>query len=368
MTPTTRAMSSVYLEWAKLHSAASYNLATSGIMGYPISELPVNFADLEINGPDVYGYKPLLERLAHKCRVKSENVVHATGTSGANFLAMATILSPGDDVLIEEPTYGLLLEVASNQGANILRFQRKQENGFQIDTNEVRAKITPKTRLIVLTNMHNPTGSLTSEATLAELGEMAASVGARVLVDEVYLDMVPEQILGWPARSSFLLGDNFVVTNSLTKAYGLSGFRCGWVLAAPALARRMWQLSDLIIGSAVHPADMLSVVALDNLPKIMERTRTILDANRLALNSFLDSRSDLEVFRPIAGTVVFPRLKTGPVDEFCTLLREKYEAGVVPGKFFEMPTHFRIGIGGDIAMTAEALNRLGQALDEFAAR
>ena len=133
-------MSSVYLEWAKLESAARYNLATSGMMSYPLAGLPVSIADLEINGPTLYGYEPLQERLARKCGVAPENVVAATGTSGANFLAMAAVVEPGDDVLVEWPAYGILLEVASHLGANILRFERRFEDGFQIDPDQVRAK------------------------------------------------------------------------------------------------------------------------------------------------------------------------------------------------------------------------------------
>jgi len=362
-----RAMSSVYLEWAKLESAARYNLATSGMMSYPLAGLPVSIADLEINGPTLYGYEPLQERLARKCGVAPENVVAATGTSGANFLAMAAVVEPGDDVLVEWPAYGILLEVASHLGANILRFERRFEDGFQIDPDQVRAKITAKTRLIVLTNLHNPSGAYTSEETLRELGAIAATVGARVLVDEVYLDMVPEKLLGWPARSSFHLGDNFLVTNSLTKAYGLSGIRCGWILADAELARRIWRLSDLVYGTPVHVGELLSAIALDNLPRIHERARRLLAVNRIALDKFLDSRSGLEVLRPIGGTVIFPRLGTGSVEKFSALLREKYETSVVPGRYFEMADHFRVGIGGDGAMTAEGLGRLGAALEEFGA-
>jgi aspartate/methionine/tyrosine aminotransferase len=90
-----------------------------------------------------------------------------------------------------------------------------------------------------------------------------------------------------------------------------------------------------------------------------------LDANRAALWNFLDSREDLEVFRPPFGTVVFPRLKRGSVDQMCDLLRTKYETTVVPGKFFDMPDHFRIGIGGDLEPLEEGLRRLGHALDEL---
>jgi hypothetical protein len=354
-------MASEYLEWAKMCSAAKYNLATSGIMGYPLAELPVKVEELEINGPTQYGYAPLQERLARLCGVSPECVVEAAGTAMANHLAMAAIVEPGDDVLIEQPTYGPIPEVAAYLGANLLRFARREEDEWQIDPEDVRRAITPKTRLICLTNLHNPTGALTDEATLTRLGEMAQGVGARVLVDEVYLPMV----YGKSVRSSFHLGETFVVTTSLTKAYGLSGLRCGWILAEPQLAHRMWRLNDLFAATPVNVGRQLSVIALDHLEKIDARARQILDANRASLNNFFRARTDLGGFRSQWGTVSFPRLLRGSVDAFCELLRARYETSVVPGRFFEMPDHFRIGMGGDGPMTAEGLQRLGAALDEY---
>ncbi len=361
MNLNTRAMESKYLAWAKLHSTARYNLATSGIMNLPLSALNVSIEDLEINGPGVYGYAPLQERLARKCDVATECIVAANGTSMANYLAMAAVITPGDDVLIERPAYGPVVEVASWLGANILRFDRLPENGFQIDPDEMRRQLTAKTSLIVLSNLHNPSGAFTEETTLVEIGNLAARMGAWVLVDEVYLDLVFDHAV----RSSFQLGGHFIVTNSLTKAYGLNGLRCGWILANPGLAGRIWKLVDLFYNSPVHPAELLSVIALDHLELIGRRANRLLHANRLALDAFLDGRSDLDVFRSKWGTITFPKLRHGSVTEFCELLRAKYETTIVPGHFFNMPEHFRIGIGGDPEMTTKGLEQLSEALNEF---
>jgi aspartate/methionine/tyrosine aminotransferase len=363
MNGSARAMGSTYLEWAKLYSAAPYKLATSGIESYPLAQLPVRIEDLAINGPTVYGYLPLQERLALLCGVTPECVVAATGTAMANHLAMAALLEPGDEVLVEEPTYGPMLEVASYLRASIRRIERRPASGFQVDVDELRGKVTAKTRLIVLTNLHNPSGALLTEETLRAIGAAAAQVGAHVLVDEVYLPMVYDP----PVRSSFHLGPQFVVTNSLTKAYGLSGLRCGWILAEPKLAHRMWRLNDLFAASPVHPGELLSVIALDHLQQIDARAREILAANRRALDAFFAACAAVEGFRSAWGTVTFPRLRQGSVDEFCEHLRARYQTSVVPGRFFEMPDHFRIGIGGDPEMTAEGLKRLGEALKEFQA-
>jgi len=352
---------SPYMEWAKTRSPARFNLATSGLTNVLLSEFPLRVDELEITGGG-YGYGPLLERIGRHTGAPVECIVTAEGTSMANHLALAALLAPGDEVLLEQPTYGLLLDVAHYLGARVKRIARTFENNFDIAPAEMERAITPATRLVVLTNLQNPTGALIPLETLRAIGEMAERVGARVLVDEVYLEML---FVAAPP-SAFSLGETFIVTNSLTKTYGLSGLRCGWVLAAPELARRMWLLNDLFAATAAHPAERMSVVAFDQLERFRARSRALLTANRALLDSFLDSRADLECFRPPAGTVVFPRLARGNPETFFKLLREKYETSVVPGKFFEMPQHFRVGIGGDTVNLRAGLERVGAALDQFA--
>jgi aspartate/methionine/tyrosine aminotransferase len=355
-------MGSAYMEWAKLGSGAKYNLATSGMMSYPLADLPVRIEDLEINGVNPYGYAPLIERLAKYNGVPDESVVTSAGTSLANHLAMAATFDPGDEVLIEHPTYELLESTAEYLGAKLRRFERRMEDGFRIDLEEVERNITPQTKLVIVTNLHNPTGAYADESTIRAVGEIAKARGARVLVDEVYL----ETFYGHRPRTAFLLGEHFLVTSSLTKAFGLSGIRCGWVLTSAELAHRMWRINDLYAATPVYPAEMLGVVAFDNLDRIASRAREILHVNRAALTAFLDGRRDLDVFSPKHGTIVFPKLRAGSIDEFIALLRGKYETSVVPGSFFDMPKHFRVGIGGETEMTRVGLERLAAALDEFA--
>jgi aspartate/methionine/tyrosine aminotransferase len=360
---------SLYMEWAKTHSHARFNLATSGLISVPLSEFPVRLEDLEITAPGAYGNGPLQQRLARHNGVPEECVVAATGTSMANHLAMAAVLDAGDEVLIEQPVYGPLLDVAQYLRARVKRIPRRFETGFALDPAEIENAITNETRLIVLSNLHNPSGALMPAETLRAIGEMAQPVAARVLVDEVYLDMLfdPAAPASFPIGQTIAsTGDNpFIVTSSLTKVYGLSGLRCGWVLASPPLAKRMWLLNDLYGAVAAHAAERMSVIAFDHLAQFRERAQSLLTANRALIDSFLDSRSDLECFRPPAGTVFFPRLTHGNATTFFNLLREKYETTVVPGTFFEMPQHFRIGIGGETAGLRAGLERLSAALDAF---
>jgi aspartate/methionine/tyrosine aminotransferase len=358
-----RVRSSAYMEWAKLHSKATFNLAASGVLDYPLAGLPVAITDLEIGGQGSYGWPPLLEALARKCGVAVECVVHANGTSLANHLAMAALIEPGDEVLIEEPAYDPIPAAARFLGARVTRFPRRPENAWRVDPREVERALTPRTRVIVISNLHNPSGARTDEATLARIGEIARAAGARVLVDEVYLECVFEE----PWRSCVRLGPQFLATSSLTKAYGLSGLRCGFILAEPDLARRIWRLNDLYGVIPPHPAELLSVIALQHLDRIAERARGLLATNRAALGGFLASRSDLEGLFPDHGTLAFPRLRSGNVERLHDLLREKYDTSIVPGRFFERPDHLRIAVGGPSGMVAEGMRRLGAALDELAA-
>lgn len=359
-----RVLSSEYMEWAKTRAHARFNLATSGVTPYPMRELGVTLDDIDLSGSSLYGYEPLQRALAAKCGVSVDSVVAAVGTSLANHLAMAAVLEPGDQVVMEHPVYEPLLSLARYLGAEVTRFERRPEAGFRIEPREVARVVSSRTRLIVISNLHNPSGALTDEPTLLALRDIARDARARVQVDEVYL----ETLWAYPTRSAFHLGGEFIVTGSLTKAYGLSGLRCGWILAEPELARKIWRLSDLFTVIPAHAAERLSVVALGQLGRISEWARTLVERNRALLARFLDSRPDLQVMRPGFGTVVFPRWAGGDTGRLCDLLRTKYETTVVPGRFFGLTDHFRIGIGGETDMLSAGLERLAAALDDPAAR
>jgi aspartate/methionine/tyrosine aminotransferase len=341
------------MHWAKTQQRARFNLATSGVGAFPLRELEFDAGRLEINGDNSYGYRPVMEAIAKHSGVDPECVVEAAGTSFANYLALAAILEPGDEVLIEQPAYGPILDAALYLGARVNRFARTEENGWAVDVAAVRRALTPATRLIVITNLHNPSGALTPEATLREIGHAARGVGALVLVDEVYLDAVYEDT----PRTSFLLGPEFVVTSSLTKVYGVSGLRCGWILARPELAWKMRRLNDVFAATPVHPGEILSLAAFEYLPKLRERARRIVETDRARLREWLAERS-LACGR--WGTTHF--LRVGDGDTLAARLRSEFQTSVVPGRFFEMPEYIRIGMGVDSEMFAEGLRRLGEAL------
>ncbi|MFN2511439.1 MAG: aminotransferase class I/II-fold pyridoxal phosphate-dependent enzyme [Pyrinomonadaceae bacterium] len=362
MSGARRVMGSEYMHWAKTRSSARFNLAISGLGNLPLSNLGAGIEDLELTRGGGYGYEPLQQALARRLNVSADSIVAAIGTSLANHLAMAYLVKPGDEVLIERPTYEPLLALAEYLGAKVRRFDRRFEEGFRILPDEIERNISPRTRLIVITNLHNPSGILADDDTLRHVGAIAHRVNARLLVDEVYLEALFEN----PVRTCFHLGNEFVITSSLTKAFGLSGLRCGWIVAEPDVAEGIWRLNDLFGVMAAHPAERLSVIALQQLDQISTRARALLQANHDLVNQFLDSRDELEAVRPGFGTIVFPRVKKGTTEELIAVLRTKYETSVVPGSFFEMPAHFRLGFAGDTETLTAGLERLSAALDEVA--
>jgi aspartate/methionine/tyrosine aminotransferase len=350
----------VYMEWVKLKPRAECEIGGSGVTHVKIDEWPEARQAVDINDFDLYGYRPLLDQIARRYDVGQNQVVTAPGCSMANYLACAALVRAGDEVLIEKPAYEPLLSVARLLGATVRRFARPFRSGFQIDVDDLASKLTRKTRLVVLTNMHNPSGVLASNDVLREIGRLARKIGAHVLVDEVYLDILFER----RPPSAVHLGDNFVVTSSLTKCYGFDGLRCGWVLAAPKLTEAMWRLQDFFGVNGAIPAEKIATAAFENISRFEERTRRVVSVNRKLVDEFMTAHADrLKWVSPDGAPVCFPRLK-GPEDgwHFAERLYRDYSTRVIPGRFFEMPRHFRLGFGVESSMLSGGLTRLSQAL------
>ena len=360
MTAHRETLQSDYMHWFKVQPPVRYNLSSSEVPHFRLDRLPLDIGDLDLDGASHPRYAPLRQRIGERYGIRPECIVTANGTSMANFLAMAALIAPGDEVIFELPAYDPMLSAASFLGADIRRIERRSASGFQLDVDQIERFVGPQTRLVVITNLHNPTGALVSDDDLKAIGTIAERVGARVLVDEVYLDSaVP------PRSTSALLGPQFVVTNSLTKVHGLSGLRCGWIFAEPETAERMWRLNDLFGVNQPHQSEMLSCFAFDHLQEVAAGNAERLSANRAIFNEFVGSREDLECMEARHGITVFPRWTGGDTDRLNELLRSQFDTAIVPGRWFEMPDHFRIGLGGDTKMLKEGLARLGSALEEL---
>jgi aspartate/methionine/tyrosine aminotransferase len=349
-----------YMEWAKKRRAATFDLAGSNVRGCAIEDLDGARDALSFAGHNDNGYEPLIDAIARRYGTTPSSVTTASGTSGANFQVYAALLEPGRDLLVERPGYDPLLGAGRLLGANVVRFERRFEDGYALDPDRVARAITPRTRLIVITTPHNPTGALAERAAIEEVGRQARAVGAYVLVDEVYLDAADAHVA--PAAA---LGDTFITTNSLTKSYGLASLRCGWTLSSPDVAERIRRARDVIDGTGSIVAERLATLAFAQLPKLAARAHALLTANATVIRTFLESRDDLEAVVPHLSTVVFPRL-LGESDTtaFCDRLLSERDTAIVPGRFFEAPDHIRLGLGTTTETLRGGLERLVQALDE----
>ncbi len=294
-----------YMEWAKTRPAARWDLAISNVLGCSIEDLPGAADALALSGRNDNGYEPLLDAIARQYGVRPSQVTTAQGTSGANFLVYAALLTHGDDVLVEKPGYDPLMGAARLLGANVLQFERPSADGFALDPERVKAAMTPRTKLIVITSPHNPSSTVADPKALRQIGDYAAERGAHVLVDEVYLDAAAGST---PTSASF--GDHFIVTSSLTKSYGLAGLRCGWILSSEAVAAKLRRARDVVDGTGSIVAERLSVVAFANLETLLARARGVLDTNMPLVRDFLRARPELECPEPAGGTVIFPRLRS----------------------------------------------------------
>jgi aspartate/methionine/tyrosine aminotransferase len=260
-------------------------------------------------------------------------------------------------VLVEQPTYEPLLAALRFLGARIARFPRRAPD-FALHPDEVARAVTPTTRLIVLTNLHNPSGAFADDAVLRRI----AGLGPRVLIDEVYRDVA----FAPAPRSAFHLSDRVVATNSLTKVYGLSGIRCGWILAEPALAERIWRLNELFGVAQVHAGERLGCFALAHLDEIAAGTAERLARNRALANAFFARSSRVESAPMVHGITALPKLLGGDPEALDAQLRARWDTAIVPGRWFEAPDHFRIGIGGPTDVVEEGLARLAASLEEQA--
>src|SRR5262245_26007219 len=229
-----------YLLWAKTRQPAAIDLAGSNLLHCSLEDLPGARESVDLWAPNDNGYGPVVAAIAAHYGVDATRIVQGSGCSGANFITMAALVGAGDDVLVERPTYDPLIGAARLMGANVTRFERHASNGFRLDPDDVRRAMTSRTRVIVVTSPHNPSGVQIDRATIEALAHIAASKGAHVLVDEVYLDgacLVAG--VGETSRSAARLDGPIVVTSSLTKAYGLAGLRSGWAIAPAATAERL---------------------------------------------------------------------------------------------------------------------------------
>lgn len=355
-----------YIDWAKSLPRVEVNLARSGVALCPPSLLGLTTPDLVATLPVKYGYAPLREAIAARYDARRDQVFAVSGgTSYANWLACLSVLdgcSQGTEVIVERPTYEPLLKIPRTLGYRVRRLDRRFEDGYAIDLDRFASLVTTKTRLAIVTNLHNPSGARIPMATLRAMATLLARVKAQLLVDEVYLECV----FRTRPESCVHAGPNVLTTNSLTKAYGLDGLRAGWILGPPAMIARAQRISDLMTNNSVAAGERMALAAFRRLREIDRRAHGILDANLARVQAFFVREPRLRAVLPEGGNVVFPRLPSAiDSDRLVRHLVKNASTLVVPGRFFEAPRHIRLSFGCSPSLLERGLLNLSRALDDL---
>ncbi|HXX67821.1 MAG TPA: pyridoxal phosphate-dependent aminotransferase [Polyangiaceae bacterium] len=351
-----------YLRWATRHyGRVSYDLGRSGVYGRDRPALGVP-SDLE----SFEHWDELRARIARYNGVADDEALPVLGASHGLYIAYATLLSPGDEVLIERVTYEPMHRIAEGIGANVATFERSAACRFALDPAAVARSITDRTRVIAVTNLHNPGGVRADEAALHEVARLAAATGAHVLVDEVYAPFGSlcdaRAVWGKSARN---LAPNVVAVGSLTKCYGLGAHRVGWVLGPRDVIARAEDALVASLGHAPVPWMAFGLRAFDRLPAFAEWSRATMAGKSRRVEAWFASRPHFAWSTAREGLFGFavdlraqddltPRIEQGVRD---------HGVIVAPGAFFGVPNAFRLAWSIEDDKLDEALVRLGRIVD-----
>jgi aspartate/methionine/tyrosine aminotransferase len=341
-----------------------YNLSESGVHPPSIQELLAladaaagPLLDVRLGYSQSNGTDRLRERIAPLYPGASpEQILVTTGSSEANFLICWRLLEPGDRVAVMLPNYLQTWGLAQNFGAQVRGFALEDEAGWEPAAADVEAAITPGTKLVVVTNPHNPTGHILSPAMRQLIVARAAAAGAWLLADEVYQGAERDG----PTTASFWGSyERTIVVNGLSKAYGLPGLRIGWIVGPPGFAAEAWARHDYTTIGPAGASDHLASVALEPRvrDRLLERTRRILKANYPVLEAWLRGFGDTFTWHPpAAGAICLVRYRHG-VDALRLVeqLRAQHGVLLVPGEHFGLTHHLRFGFGEATAQFREAL-------------
>ena len=292
---------------------------------------------------------------------RAENVLITHGAIGANALLYETLVEPGDHVISVAPTYQQHHSIPESLGAKVEVLRLREPNAFLPDLDELRAIITPSTRVLVINNPNNPTGSLMDRELLEEIAQIARSCGAYVLSDEVYRGS-DQQGDGFTASIADLY-ERGVSTGSMSKTWSLAGLRLGWIVAPLDVLRRVRIHRDYNTISVGMLSDWLASIALENRGAILKRSRDILRGNLALLDSWIVKEPRLSYVKPKSGTTAWLRIGFDMTsDQFCVSLLEKTGVLLVPGGALDGEGYVRIGYANNRAVLEASLARMSDFL------
>jgi len=325
-------------------------LGLAGASAVPLLEVRLGYS--QSNGTDL-----LRQRIAALYPGASpDHVLVTTGSAEANFVACWRLLEPSDKVTMLLPNYLQIWGQAQNLGAQVRGFDLHASHGWEPFPEEIRAAIAPGTKLVVITNPHNPTGHILSDDARRAILERTREVGAWLLADEVYAGA---ELNGRTTPSFWGSYDKLICVSGLSKAYGLPGLRIGWLVAPPAFAAESWARHDYTTIGPAGASDHLASVALAPgvRDKIIERTRRILNANYPVLEEWLKRFGDTFSWHPPqAGAICYVKYRQGVgALDVVEKIRAQHSVLLVPGEHFGSPNYIRFGYGNELSELQAAL-------------
>ncbi|GAB4575628.1 MAG: aminotransferase [Anaerolineae bacterium] len=312
-----------------------------------------------------WGQPALIAHLRqHYTLHSAHQVLITSGASMAYVVVCAALLQPGGHALVETPVYQPFTNVLRAFGARIRALPRPAPD-YQPDPDRVAALLQPDTRLIVLSNLHNPSGALMDDDTLRTIAAIAARHNAWLVVDEVYRDLAPDS--PHHARTAALLADNIIAISSFSKAYGLGRLRVGWIFSAnDAITTRLREQHVLLDNSLSALDQTVATIVAEHFNAYRQHGQATVAGNRPALEHFatvMQAAGILTGDVPAHGCTYFPAVNgLDSTDALVWELREQDGVVVVPGRFFDAPGHIRISFGDDPAHVPGGLSRLQAAL------
>jgi aspartate/methionine/tyrosine aminotransferase len=370
-----------YIVWAQsVPGDARWDLTTSGVpdacgpaslrpgwapgAGLTLSELCRRDRRSELVGN-------FLEVIGDRYGVDPECVVPTLGASQAITQVLFTLARPGDHVIVERPTFEPLHRVPEMLGLNVSRLERKFEEHWEPLADRLARLLTPKTRAVILSSLHNPSGVALRTSTLVGIGEMAARVGALVLVDEVYLDFAFDASgETYPWRPACGAIENAVSWSSATKAFGFAALRAGWVVARDRETAQAFRSASHYFHVDPPLASLaLATEVMRHADELAELAASAIAASRAVMDQWIAGEARVAWVPPSAGQTGLVRLPDLTADlDFARHLRERYGTQVVPGTMFEAPGSVRVSFNLPPEQLEQALATVSAALDDFDVR
>jgi len=305
------------------------------------------FLDLRLGYTEPLGDPGLREAIATLYTdVHPDQVLVHAGAEEAIFNLMNVVLQTGDHVVVHTPCYQSLGEVARGIGARVDNWQGQPEDGWRLDLGRLESMLTPETRLVVINAPHNPTGFLPDPSFWAALSDLSEQHGFLLFSDEVYRGLEHDPAHRLPSMAD--VNPRAAALGVMSKTYGLAGLRIGWIITRDeTLYRSLAAFKDYTTICCSGPSEFLAELALRHRGPIVERILGIIRRNLEQLDAFFERHRDrFHWIRPRAGSIAFPDLRLGQVDEFCDELREVAGVLLLPGSVFGLGYNaFRIGFG-----------------------